>query len=38
LGLILMAASFPFFVEAIGALQGNLEDLLTAGLKSLSAR
>ncbi len=38
LGLVLLAASFPFFVEAIGALQGNLQELLTAGLKSLATQ
>ena len=37
LGLILMAASFPFFVEAIGALQGSIQDLVLAGIKGLAS-
>lgn len=38
LGLILLGASMPFFVEAITALQGNLQELLTGGLKALGTR
>jgi flagellar biosynthetic protein FliR len=36
LGLLLLTASVPFFVEAVTALQGNLENLLTMGLKTLA--
>jgi flagellar biosynthetic protein FliR len=36
LGLILIFASLPFFVEAIGALHGSLQELLEAGLKTLA--
>ena len=35
LGIILLMASLPFFVEGIGALHGSLQDLLEAGLKTL---
>lgn len=35
LGLILMAATMPFFAEAISALHGMIEEAITTGIKSL---
>jgi len=35
LGLFLMALSFPYFVESIGALYGSLQNLLETGLRTL---
>jgi flagellar biosynthesis protein FliR len=37
MGLILMAAAFPFFVEGIEALQGGLDAMVTAGVRALAA-
>jgi flagellar biosynthetic protein FliR len=38
LGLILMAASFPFFVEAIAALTGSLQELINTGVQALGKK
>jgi flagellar biosynthetic protein FliR len=37
LGLILLAVAFPFFVEAIAAMQGNLGGLLQAAIKAMGS-
>ena len=37
LGLILLAASMPFFAEAIGAMHHMIEELITAGMNTLGS-
>ena len=37
LGLILMAASLPFFTEALTALHGTIEEMINAGIRALGA-
>lgn len=38
MGLMLLMAAMPFFIEAVTAMQGSLQELLTMGLKTLARR